>query len=104
MDVVEEARSKGIHLGDFVEVCLLKGVKFDMTASSYPCAYRPETPTELPGSKVGGYVLVLEKSSHSSWVDICPSRDTNLGLGGFRVYEGAIHSLGKASSDLAKRE
>jgi|SRR3989344_9020109 len=101
MDLREEAKKRDIGIGSLVEINLLKGANFNMIASSFPCVFNPETPTELRGETVSGYIIKIDaESENNSYFDVHPSpnpRGVNL-LGGFRVYSKAVHSFNTASS------
>src|SRR3989344_3775349 len=107
MNLREEIGKSGIALGSLVAITLLEGVNFDMIASSFPCAYRSKSESTNEGEVVSGYVIGIGEgainpnsqhenkgNSQSDYLELHPSPNPHsLNLGGFRVYDRAIHSI-----------
>lgn len=77
-----------------LELTLFNGVEFNMVASSYPCAYKPNVPTKEEGDHILGYLVDIGGGKEHRYLDLSSSHsDNDQQRGLFRVYVGAIHSM-----------
>ena len=107
MNLRKEIDKREIGIGSLVAITLFEGVDFDTIASSFPCAYRSKSESTNWGEVVSGYVIGIgvgainpnsqhenKGNSQSDYLELHPSPSPQrLNLGGFRVYDRAIHSI-----------
>ncbi len=88
------AQIRDVPLGSRLEAALFEGVKFNISASTVPCAYDQDKASEKIGNLFMGYVNArgedytdfLHEAAFTGQVK-------KTSLGGFRVYDGALYGF-----------